>query len=496
MYEPFEKMLKLIVLFLLTYQKSLAHQLVRELTDANFNETLTKYDVSAVLFYTSKDCDFCDKMIKRFANAASQLEDFERPIKFFKIDCNDEGKDSCDEQKITDPPMVEIYRHGEYIREVKNLRLQPMIDYIKKVARMGSVRVNSVQEVDELLDKNLYMVFGLFEGDSELQNVYFRVSDKMMDRYLFADTSSPELLDFYQLKNDIMILRIPELKNNLEDRKAIYKGSADVSQLTQFVKKNYHGLVAIRHKNTKQLFKAPIVIIYCPDSDDQTLLFWRNYIYPVATKFRQNVTFVVSNITQELKEYGYDSLNDSIAVVARDTLRQKFVMDEEFSYEVFEKFVTDLLEKKLIPFLKSQPLPENKGRLVKEIVGKSFREMVLDSGRDTFIGFYAAWSPQCQSLEDQYNQLARRLADEDIDILRMDVNHNDVPLPYHVISYPTAYFAPKNNKSHPILYRGERKIDAVLKFIAKHATEELKGWDRFGNKKKPATEAPPPKTEL
>nr|CAI5839955.1 unnamed protein product [Callosobruchus analis] len=167
-------MFKLIVLLLLIYQESFAHELVQELNDLTFNETLTKYDVSVVLFYTSKDCDICDKMVKRFAKAASQLEDFERPIKFFKIDCIDEGKDTCDEQKITDPPMVEIYRHGEYAKEVKNMRLQPMIDFIKKVARMGSIRVNSAQEVDELLEKNLYMVLGLFEGDSELQNVYFR----------------------------------------------------------------------------------------------------------------------------------------------------------------------------------------------------------------------------------------------------------------------------------------------------------------------------------
>ncbi|CAH1963193.1 unnamed protein product [Acanthoscelides obtectus] len=488
-----KSMLKLILLFLLAYQRSSTHELVEELTDINFNETITNQPVSAVLFYASKDCEMCSQMVKRFTTAASRLVEFEQPIGFYKIDCLDEGKDTCDEQMVIDPPTIEIYRHGEYANEVKRIQLQQMIEIIKKVARMGSIRVDTLQELDDLLNMNLYVVLGLFEDDSDLRKVYLRVSDKMMDRYLFLDTSSKELLDHFQLKDDIIILRIPELKNDFEDRKDVYKGSPDTKQLKQFVEKKYHGLVAIHHKNNKHLFKPPMVLIYCHHSDDGALIFWRNQIYPVATKFSQNVTFVVSNLTQELKGYGYDILTDHVAVVAKDTVGQKFVMDDEFNYETFEEFVTNFLEKKLVPFLKSQPIPENSGRLVKEIVGKSFRDLVLNSGRDTFIGLYAAWSPHCQSLEEQYDQLAKKLADEDIDIVRMNVNENDVPLPYHVIEYPTAYFAPKSNKSHPILYDGEKKLDTVIRFIARHATEELKGWDRLGNKKKLKTSS---KTEL
>ncbi|CAH1963194.1 unnamed protein product [Acanthoscelides obtectus] len=167
-----KSMLKLILLFLLAYQRSSTHELVEELTDINFNETITNQPVSAVLFYASKDCEMCSQMVKRFTTAASRLVEFEQPIGFYKIDCLDEGKDTCDEQMVIDPPTIEIYRHGEYANEVKRIQLQQMIEIIKKVARMGSIRVDTLQELDDLLNMNLYVVLGLFEDDSDLRKVY------------------------------------------------------------------------------------------------------------------------------------------------------------------------------------------------------------------------------------------------------------------------------------------------------------------------------------
>ena len=45
------------------------------------------------------------------------------------------------------------------------------------------------------------------------------------------------------------------------------------------------------------------------------------------------------------------------------------------------------------------------------------------------------------------------------------------------------YWLPKSSKT-PKSYNGGREIDDFIKYIAKEATDELKGWDRKGKEKK------------
>lgn len=43
---------------------------------------------------------------------------------------------------------------------------------------------------------------------------------------------------------------------------------------------------------------------------------------------------------------------------------------------------------------------------------------------------------------------------------------------------------PKNAKDSPKPYDGGREVDDFVKYIAKHATDELEGYDRKGKEKK------------
>ncbi|XP_008472131.1 probable protein disulfide-isomerase ER-60 [Diaphorina citri] len=66
----------------------------------------------------------------------------------------------------------------------------------------------------------------------------------------------------------------------------------------------------------------------------------------------------------------------------------------------------------------------------------------------------------------------------------MDATANDVPSLFEVRGFPTLFWLPKNSKSKPVKYEGGREVDDFIKFIAKHATSELSGYDRSGNPKK------------
>lgn len=110
------------------------------------------------------------------------------------------------------------------------------------------------------------------------------------------------------------------------------------------------------------------------------------------------------------------------------------------------------MENKLEPFLKSEEIPESNDEPVKVAVAKNFDDVVVNNGKDTLIEFYAPWCGHCKKLTPIYEELAQKLANEDIAIVKMDATANDVPSTYDVRGFPTLYWAPKNSKSSPVRY--------------------------------------------
>lgn len=76
-----------------------------------------------------------------------------------------------------------------------------------------------------------------------------------------------------------------------------------------------------------------------------------------------------------------------------------------------------------------------------------------------------------------------QLANEEVAIVKMDATANDVPSPYDVRGFPTLYWAGKDSKDSPIRYEGGRELEDFIKYIAKHSTSELQGYDRKGKEK-------------
>ena len=59
----------------------------------------------------------------------------------------------------------------------------------------------------------------------------------------------------------------------------------------------------------------------------------------------------------------------------------------------------------------------------------------------------------------------------------------DVRPPLYFQGFPTLFWLPKDTKK-PVSYNGGRELDDFVKYIAEHATSELKGWDRKAKEKK------------
>jgi len=132
--------------------------------------------------------------------------------------------------------------------------------------------------------------------------------------------------------------------------------------------------------------------------------------------------------------------------------------------------------------MKSEPVPASNDAGVKVAVAKNFDELVTNTDKDVLIEFYAPWCGHCKSLAPKYDELGEKMAEEAVEIVKMDATANDVPSDFDVKGFPTIYWVKKGDK--PVSYNGGREVDDFVKYIAKHATSELKGFDRSGKAKK------------
>lgn len=83
-----------------------------------------------------------------------------------------------------------------------------------------------------------------------------------------------------------------------------------------------------------------------------------------------------------------------------------------------------------------------------------------------------------------FDELGEKLSDEEVVIAKFDATANDVPPEFEVRGFPTLFWLPKDSKSKPMKYEGGRELDDFVDYIAKHATNELKGFNRAGKPKK------------
>lgn len=83
-----------------------------------------------------------------------------------------------------------------------------------------------------------------------------------------------------------------------------------------------------------------------------------------------------------------------------------------------------------------------------------------------------------------FDELGEKLSDEEVAIVKFDATANDVPPGFEVRGFPTLFWLPKDSKTSPQKYEGGREVDDFVKYISKHATNELKSFDRSGKAKK------------
>ena len=65
-------------------------------------------------------------------------------------------------------------------------------------------------------------------------------------------------------------------------------------------------------------------------------------------------------------------------------------------------------------------------------MAKNFDELVTNTDKDVLIEFYAPWCGHCKSLAPKYDELGEKMAQEAVEIVKMDATANDVPSDFDV----------------------------------------------------------------
>lgn len=486
-------MLRIKYLFLcsLFYLSLASESDVLELTDDDFSTRVSEHETVLVMFYAPW-CGHCKKLKPEYAKAAELIKYNDPPVVLAKVDCTEAGKETCNKFSVTGYPTLKIFRNGEFSQEYNGPREAPgIVKYLKSQVGPSSKDLTSVSEFQDFIDKDDVAVVGFFAKESDLKGSFLKLADKLREKVRFAHSSTKAVLDKEGQTDAIVLYRPKHLHNKFEPNSVTYEGASKKEDIESWINKNYHGLVGHRQRDNSKDFKVPNVVAYYTVDyvkNPKGTNYWRNRILKVAKNYVDSLTFAVSakdDFQHELNEFGYDYVKgDKPIVFARDSKNQKFVMKDEFSLETFEQFVKDLEGGKLEPYIKSEPVPEDNDGPVTVAVAKNFDEVVTNNGKDTLIEFYAPWCGHCKKLAPVFDELGEKMKDEDVSIVKMDATNNDVTGSYEVRGFPTLYWAAKDSKDSPVRYEGGREIDDFIKYIAKHATNELKGWDRKGKPKK------------
>ncbi|EFA03047.1 protein disulfide-isomerase A3 [Tribolium castaneum] len=463
--------------------------------DRNFDTKMNEHEVALVLFYAPW-CNHCIQFLPKFADAAKQSEESSRPIAFVMVDCENDGKQTCEKFGVSSFPTLKIFRNGKFLKAYEGPREAPAIaKYMKAQVDGDSRELGSVAELEDFLSTDEVSVVGFFESDSYLKVVFFKVVDKMKHKIRFGHSTSEAVMLQQEVADGIVLFRPPHLHNKFEKSSVLYEGDAETDEIIQFIMDNYHGLVGHRRKDLEEFEKEPLVaVFYAVDYKKNTKRtnYWRNRVLPVAKKYENQFYFVISDkdeFKSELKGHKLYEKNLTKPVVLAQNFRKRlFKMKEPFSTEALDNFVQDILDGKLEPEMKSEPIPEVNNGSVTIAVAKNFDKLVYDNGVDTVVLLTGPDCDECIIVEKPYEELGEKMKNEDIAVIKMDISKNSSPQELELDGIPSIFFLPKDSKDYPILHKGDFYIDDFIQFVAQHATNELKGYYRNGKPRPERTE--------
>lgn len=440
-------------------------------------EDIFNHPISMVKYYAPW-CGHCKALAPDYESAATELKGV---VPLFEVNC-DEDRELCDEAGIRGFPTLKVYANGIYVDDYNGPRnKKALVDFMleKSLPPASEADANKLKQV---LDSNDYSVILQTKDSSEIDE--FQNVARKMNKYAKFLYIKDKLLD--STVDTIVKLNRPKIfESKVLERTLTYTGKLAEADLEKWIRDNIIGLVGIRNEKLDSLIGLPQLVVYTQvefDRNPSNIRYYINRLHQAAKESNSDLQCALADdklFAIEMSEIGIELSGNSAVAAIRTKEGKHYVLENtKVSVDSLKKFISDYAANKLEQFIKSEPIPLEQEDVVK-VVGKTFENIVNDESKDVLIEFFAPWCGHCKALKPKYEELAKKLSKEDVVIAAIDATANTYPKEFAISGYPSIFWVPKGNKK-PEPYEGPREVDDLLKFVAKSATNELRGYTRDG----------------
>ena len=442
------------------------------ITDENYDSFLKLSNMS-LLFSFRHPCKLCRQIFPQLEKTIHPLKSLSSPVYFGRLNMT-ENPMVTEKLNLTDIISMKFFseripmdynggRSGEEIVSWVRARFDPIIGDIK-----------SVNEVEQL--QKLTEILVLFFGDNlEKFSEYFRAA-KGREQIIFTKCNLQECFDKYHRQSgDIIIFKkfdknpgilTSEMYNNRNLNSLL-----DEQMRPSVMKFNINTAKFIFHKNNPGLF------LYRSKSEAKK---YDHILQDLYDSLKNEIKLVVTDVIEgpEIKLANILDIKQTkfpLIVIhdTRNTLRS-YVLDKELNRENIISFVNNWKNGKLTPFIKSKAIPEKQNEPCFVLVGKTLEQQVMDSTKDVVVMFYAPWDKHSKNLYPLYEEIAKDFKNQkDLLIAKFDAHSNDVHL-VDVEFYPTVIMWPANDKSRPVVFKGDyMDKNLLVRFIRDYSFNKI-----------------------
>lgn len=470
---------------------------VLALTDADFDESIGKYDTVFVEFFESW-CGHCRRLAPAISAAADTLA--KEGLNDFKIAQLLAGQNpkTAGRFGVQGYPTIKLFRQGEFAEDYEGGRTaEDIVAYIKK---KGAQPVNKeitsaaeFKEVTKLAKMSGARVVGVFASKDSVDYKYFKsvalqFAGTGLEIYHSATAAVLESVGFYGAGSAIHVYR-PFAKPT----KVTYKGTIFKKDLYDFISANVLPRDAVpeyTEDNAKLFAKTGDSIVRIVSEGNVPAV---TTVLNAAVKSAElttgsaigNIRFATSKWAdfekEAVKECGEEAKKQKVCVLATYGASVKgkagatYGLDAHpFSAAHFDKFLDRFIKKELKSKVKSEAAPaegHNNAGVVNTLTGNTFMDIIEDDSKSALVKFHAPWCGHCRSLAPIYDKLAEELKDkfDQVGIYKFDLTNNDLPAEvrsqFAVSGFPTLYFAKKGAKTSPKKHEGKRELEDLKKFV-------------------------------
>lgn len=442
------------------------------LDEENFSEALTTYENGLLIEFYAPWCGHCKQLAPEWSKAALALD--KATIKLAKLDAS-EAKDISSEYGIRGFPTIKFFKGGKFSSDYTGGRTSgDIIAWVNKKSGPAIATISTAEELLAFQEKNAVFVLGVFSGPDSAAVKPFNSLASDDDTLPYAQTFEAAVRDTLAVSGD-SILVLKDFDGNRADY-SITTEELDAAAVKEFILGESTPLIQeFSQTAAKKIFSSPITkhALFFTDKTSDHHAPTLAALQGVATSFKGKSLFVNVPSTENriLEFFGItvDQLPTLIlADMGNESGLKKYPFTGELTSAAVSEFLTTFFDGKLQPNLKSEEVaPEDTASPVKVVKGKSFADIVINNDKDVLVEFYAPWCGHCKKLAPIWDELATEVAsNSDIVIAKMDSTANEVDVPgLNVKGFPTIYFFPAGDKTHPVLYEGNRELEDFVSYL-------------------------------